>query len=154
MNAGASTHSVVAEQWVCACLRRQTVRVPSRKSRQDSESLFAVEPAEYLRRLFDDVEFSYLVVVAAELGVADLFAPGPRSIADLCGHGCRCPVASPRPARRDGWRLLSLFGWLHLIHEGHRHERDVKQPQARLAPHLRSQHRQSKESHDVYINED
>jgi hypothetical protein len=30
----------------------------------------------------------------------------------------------------------------------------VKQPQARLAPHLRSQHRQSKESHDVYLNED
>jgi membrane protease YdiL (CAAX protease family) len=30
----------------------------------------------------------------------------------------------------------------------------VKQPQARQAPHLRSQHRQSKESHDVYLNED
>jgi hypothetical protein len=43
----------------------------------------ALEPAEYLRRLFDDVEFSYLVVVAAQLGVADLLAPGPRSIADL-----------------------------------------------------------------------
>ena len=41
----------------------------------------ALEPAEYLRRLFDDVEFSYLVVVAAQLGVADLLAPGPRSIA-------------------------------------------------------------------------
>ena len=66
MNASASTHSVVAEQWVCAWLRRQTVRVPSRKSRQDSERLFAFEPAEVLRRLFDDVEFSYLVVVAAE----------------------------------------------------------------------------------------
>jgi hypothetical protein len=76
-------HSVVAEQWVCAWLRRQTVRVPSQKFRQDSERLFVVEPAEYLRRLFDDVEFSYLVVVAAELGVADLFAPGPRLIADL-----------------------------------------------------------------------
>src|SRR5215218_9655182 len=34
-------------------------------------------------RLFDDVEFSYLVVVAAELGVADLFAAGPLSLADL-----------------------------------------------------------------------
>ncbi len=43
----------------------------------------ALEPAEYLRRLFDDVEFSYLVVVAAQLGVADLLAHGPRSIADL-----------------------------------------------------------------------
>jgi hypothetical protein len=43
----------------------------------------ALEPGEYLRRLFDDVEFSYLVVVAAQLGVADLLAPGPRSIADL-----------------------------------------------------------------------
>jgi hypothetical protein len=43
----------------------------------------ALESAEYLRRLFDDVEFSYLVVVAAQLGVADLLAPGPRSIADL-----------------------------------------------------------------------
>ena len=42
-----------------------------------------LEPAEYLRRLFDDVEFSYLVVVAAQLGVADLLASGPRSIADL-----------------------------------------------------------------------
>jgi hypothetical protein len=43
----------------------------------------ALEPAEYLRRLFDDPEFSYLVVVAAQLGVADLLAPGPQSIADL-----------------------------------------------------------------------
>jgi O-methyltransferase domain len=43
----------------------------------------ALESAEYLRCLFDDVEFSYLVVVAAQLGVADLLAPGPRSIADL-----------------------------------------------------------------------
>ena len=43
----------------------------------------ALEPAEYLRRLFDDVEFSYLVVVAAQLGVADLLASGPQSIADL-----------------------------------------------------------------------
>jgi hypothetical protein len=43
----------------------------------------ALGPVEYLRRLFDDAEFSYLVVVAAELGVADLLAPGPRSIADL-----------------------------------------------------------------------
>ena len=39
-----------------------------------------LEPAEYLMRLFDDVEFSYLVVVAAELGIADLLASGPRSI--------------------------------------------------------------------------
>ena len=43
----------------------------------------ALEPAEYLRRLFDDLEFSYLVVVAAQLGVADLLATGARSIADL-----------------------------------------------------------------------
>ena len=43
----------------------------------------ALEPAEYLRRLFDDVEFSYLVVVEAELGVADLLAAGPQSLADL-----------------------------------------------------------------------
>jgi Dimerisation domain len=42
-----------------------------------------LEPAEYLRRLFDDGEFSYLVVVAAELGVADLLASGPHSIAEL-----------------------------------------------------------------------
>jgi hypothetical protein len=43
----------------------------------------ALEPAEYMRRLFDDVEFSYLVVMAAQLGVADLLASGARSIADL-----------------------------------------------------------------------
>jgi hypothetical protein len=43
----------------------------------------AVEPAEYLGRLFLDFEFSYLVVVAAQLGVADLLASGPRSVADL-----------------------------------------------------------------------
>jgi hypothetical protein len=43
----------------------------------------ALEPAEYLRRLFDDVEFSYLVVVAAQLGIADLLESGPRSVADL-----------------------------------------------------------------------
>ena len=34
----------------------------------------ALDPAEYLRRLFDDVEFCYLVVVAAQLGVANVFA--------------------------------------------------------------------------------
>jgi hypothetical protein len=34
MNARARNHSVVAEQWVCAWLRPQTVRVPSPKSRQ------------------------------------------------------------------------------------------------------------------------
>ena len=43
----------------------------------------ALQPAEYLRRLFDEVEFSYLVVVAAQLGIADLLASGPRPIADL-----------------------------------------------------------------------
>jgi O-methyltransferase domain len=43
----------------------------------------ALQPDEYLRRLFDDVEFSYLVVVAAQLGVADILASGPRPIADL-----------------------------------------------------------------------
>ena len=43
----------------------------------------ALDPAEYLRHLFDDVEFCYLVVVAAQLCVADLLARGPRSIADL-----------------------------------------------------------------------
>jgi hypothetical protein len=32
-------HSVVAQQWVCAWLRPHTVRVPSRKSRQNSERL-------------------------------------------------------------------------------------------------------------------
>jgi hypothetical protein len=32
-----------------------------------------LEPAENLRRLFDDVEFSYLVVVAAQLGLAPIF---------------------------------------------------------------------------------
>jgi hypothetical protein len=42
-----------------------------------------LEPAEYLRHLFDDGEFSYVVVVAAELGVADLLASGPHSIAEL-----------------------------------------------------------------------
>jgi hypothetical protein len=46
-------------------------------------NMSGLEPAEYLRRLFDDLEFSYLVVVAAQLGVADLLASGPRSIADL-----------------------------------------------------------------------
>jgi hypothetical protein len=45
--------------------------------------LSALEPAEYLMRMFDHVEFSYLVVVAVELGIADLLASGPRSIADL-----------------------------------------------------------------------
>jgi hypothetical protein len=95
MNARASNHSVVAEQCVRAWLTPQTVRVPSRKSRQDSERLSALEPAKYLRRLFDDVEFSYLVVVAAELGVADLLAPGPRLIADLPAESARLAASHP-----------------------------------------------------------
>ena len=49
----------------------------------DTSETSALEPAEYLRRLFDDVELSYLVVVAARLGVADLLVSGPRSVADL-----------------------------------------------------------------------
>jgi hypothetical protein len=43
------------------------------------------------------VEFSYLVVVAAELGVADLLAPGTRLIADL-------PAESARLAASHPWR--------------------------------------------------
>jgi hypothetical protein len=39
--------------------------------------------SKYLRRLFLDVEFSHLVVMAAQLGVADLLASGPRSVGDL-----------------------------------------------------------------------
>ena len=39
MNTRARNHSIVAEQWVCAWLRPQTVRVPSPKSRQDSKRL-------------------------------------------------------------------------------------------------------------------
>ncbi len=49
----------------------------------DTSDASALVPAEYLRRLFDDVELSYLVVVAAQLGVADLLAAGPRSVAEL-----------------------------------------------------------------------
>jgi hypothetical protein len=49
----------------------------------DTSDASVLVPAEYLRRLFDDVELSYLVVVAARLGVADLLAAGPRSVADL-----------------------------------------------------------------------
>jgi hypothetical protein len=41
----------------------------------DSSDASALVPAEYPRRLFDDVELSYLVVVAAQLGVADLLVP-------------------------------------------------------------------------------
>jgi hypothetical protein len=53
-----------------------------------------LEPAKYLRRLFDDVEFSYLVVVAAELGVADLL-PGTRLIADLPAESARLAASHP-----------------------------------------------------------
>ena len=42
-----------------------------------------LDQADYLRRLFDDFEFSFLVIVVAQLGIADLVAPGPRSAADL-----------------------------------------------------------------------
>jgi O-methyltransferase domain len=76
-----------------------------------------LEPAEYLRRLFDDTEFSYLVVVAAELGVADLLASGPRSIADLSaatGADARSlyrvlrALASQGLFREDGDKRFSL----------------------------------------------
>lgn len=40
-------------------------------------------PVEYLRSLFDDVEFSYLVVLAVELGIADLLKSGPQSVGEL-----------------------------------------------------------------------
>lgn len=42
-----------------------------------------MEPPGFLQRLLDDVEFHYLVVLAAELGIADLLSAGPRSITDL-----------------------------------------------------------------------
>jgi hypothetical protein len=63
-----------------------------------------------LRRLFDDSEFSYLVVVAAQLGVADLLASGQRSIADLSAatgvdaqslYGVLRPLASRGLIRDD-----------------------------------------------------
>lgn len=43
----------------------------------------SVEPTDYLRQLLDDLEFAHLVVVAAQLGIADLVASGPLSVADL-----------------------------------------------------------------------
>ena len=49
----------------------------------DTSDESGLVPAEHLRRLFGDVDLSYLVVVAAQLGVADLLAAGPRSVADL-----------------------------------------------------------------------
>ena len=63
----------------------------------------ALEPAEYLRRLFDDVEFSYLVVVAAQLGVADLLAlvhgRSPTSLRPLVSMPSRSTVScAPLPA--------------------------------------------------------
>jgi hypothetical protein len=42
-----------------------------------------VEPTDYLRQLLDDLEFAHLVVVAAQLGIADLVASRPLSVADL-----------------------------------------------------------------------
>jgi hypothetical protein len=42
-----------------------------------------VEPADYLRQLLDDLEFAHLVVVAAQLGIADLVGSRPRPVADL-----------------------------------------------------------------------
>jgi hypothetical protein len=68
------------------------------------------------------VEFSYLVVVAAELGVADRLASGARSIADLsAATGADAQslstgsCAATTGGDDDGRRLLSLLGWLHLI---------------------------------------
>jgi hypothetical protein len=71
MNARASNHSVVAEQWVrCApgSGGRQSAsrRVSHGKIPKDCPRW---SRQKYLRRLFDDVEFSYLVVVAAELAL-------------------------------------------------------------------------------------
>jgi hypothetical protein len=42
-----------------------------------------VEPADYLRQLLDALEFAHLVVVAAQLGIADFVASGPVPVADL-----------------------------------------------------------------------
>ena len=78
-----------------------------------------LDPAEYLRRLFDDVEFSYLVVVAAQLGVADLLASGPRSITDLSaatGADAQCHTVSCALARRglfeeDAQAVLTRRRW-------------------------------------------
>jgi hypothetical protein len=41
------------------------------------------EPADYLRQLLDNLEFAHLVVVATQLGVADLVASGPLPVSDL-----------------------------------------------------------------------
>jgi predicted secreted protein len=80
------------------------------------------EPAEYLRRLFDDGEFSYLVVVAAELGIADLLASGPQSIADLSAatdadaqalYRVLRALASRGLFREDGERgIVKTCGWV------------------------------------------
>jgi hypothetical protein len=70
----------------CGCRQadgRGTLASAAHQQENMMTDLSALEPAEYLMRMFDHVEFSYLVVVAVELGIADLLASGPRSIADL-----------------------------------------------------------------------
>ena len=53
-----------------------------------------MERADYLQRLFDDFEVSFLVIVIAQLGIADLAAPGPRSVADPLRPLVRIPGRS------------------------------------------------------------
>jgi hypothetical protein len=57
-------------------------RLPQQLRRQ--ENIWRTRPlgaCRYLRRLFEDLVFSYLVVVAAQLGIANLVVSGPGSIA-------------------------------------------------------------------------
>jgi hypothetical protein len=74
-----------------------------------------------------------IVLPLAPRSITDLSAATGADAQSLSTGSCAATTAGD-----DGRRLLSLLGWLHLIREDHRLERDVKQPQARLAPHLRS----------------
>ena len=74
MTAPRQQHSVVAQQWVCAWLRPHTVRVLSRKSRQDSERLHMAGPRNLRRpiRSLEDgrqaLSMRRLVAETGELG--------------------------------------------------------------------------------------
>lgn len=94
-------------------------------------------------------------MVAAALGVADLLASGPRSIADLSAATCADAqsLSTASRAATTGWRLLSLLGLPHLIRKGHRPEPDVKNLR-RAWPPTSGRNTDNPRSNDVYINED
>src|SRR5438552_19109207 len=83
-------------------------------------------PAEKLSRLFRGFWVSQAIYVAAQLGLADVVADGPRSVADLASA-----TGAHAPTLRRVLRLLDGEGLFAEAEDGRSHQTPTAAPHAR-----------------------